>query len=50
MINSARYCAVIEEELKTVIHSKCRGMLSKEVVLHHGNAIWQQQPLKLSEN
>jgi hypothetical protein len=28
---------MFEEELKPVIHSKCRGVLANGVVLHHDN-------------
>jgi hypothetical protein len=35
MVSSALYCAVLEEELKSSICSKQRGMLKKGVVLSH---------------
>jgi hypothetical protein len=38
MITSAWYSAVLEEKLKTTIHSKHRRMLTDEVVLHHNNS------------
>jgi hypothetical protein len=36
-INSAQYCAILEEELKPIIHSKCRGILTNGLVLDHDN-------------
>jgi len=36
--SSARYCTVLEEELKPAVRSKPRGMLTNGVVLHHDNA------------
>jgi len=36
-INTAWYCAMLEEDLKPTILSKHRGKLTNEVVLHHDN-------------
>ena len=37
-VNSANYCALLQNELKPAICKKRRGMLSKKVLLHHDNA------------
>jgi hypothetical protein len=37
VVTSARYCALLEEELKSAIQSKSRGMLANGVVLLHNN-------------
>jgi len=37
-VNSANYCAMLQNELKTAIRKKRRGMLSKKVLLHHDKA------------
>jgi hypothetical protein len=37
-VNSAQYCATLEEELKPTICSEHRGMLTNGAVLHHDNA------------
>jgi len=37
-VNSEWYCAVLEEEMNTTIHSKYRGILITGIVLHHDNA------------
>jgi hypothetical protein len=37
MVNSAWYCAMLEE-LKPTIQSKCSGMLTNGAVLQHVNA------------
>jgi hypothetical protein len=45
MVNSAWCCAMLVEELKPVICSKHKGLLTNGVVLHHDsafNVIWQQ--------
>jgi hypothetical protein len=34
MINNALHCAMLEEELKLTVYSKCKGMLTDGVVLH----------------
>jgi len=36
-VNSAWYYAMLEEELKPAIYSKCRGMPTSGVVFHHNN-------------
>jgi len=36
-VNSANYCAMLQNELKPAIYKKRRGMLSKKVLLHHDN-------------
>jgi hypothetical protein len=38
-VTSARYCAMLVEELKPAMCSKCRGMLTNVVILHHDNAL-----------
>jgi hypothetical protein len=37
MVNSAKYCATLEEELKSAIRSKRRGRLTNGVAFHHDN-------------
>ena len=37
-MNSACYCEMLSDRLKTEIRSKCRGQLSKGIVLLHDNA------------
>jgi len=37
-VNSANYCAMLQNELKPAICKKRRGMPSKNVLLHHDNA------------
>jgi hypothetical protein len=37
-VNSAWLYAILEEELKLAIHSRCRGMLTNGIILHHNNA------------
>jgi hypothetical protein len=37
MVTSAQYCAMLQEEFKPTIHSKCRGILTDGIVLHHDN-------------
>ena len=37
-INSARYCDLLANCLKPAICTKCRGLLSKKVLLQHDNA------------
>jgi len=37
-VNSANYCAMLQNEHKPAICKKRRGMLSKKVLLHHDNA------------
>ena len=37
-INSARYCDLLAKSLKSAIHTKRRGLLSKKVLLQHDNA------------
>jgi hypothetical protein len=52
-VSSAQYCALLVEEFKPAVFSKCRGMLSNGIVLHRDNAlnpIWQQWPLKWLKN
>jgi hypothetical protein len=43
---------MLEEDFKSAILSKCRGMLTNGVVLHLTtlDLMWQQQPLKQFEN
>jgi hypothetical protein len=36
-VNRTWYCAMLGEELKPAIYSKCREMPTEEVVLHHEN-------------
>jgi histone-lysine N-methyltransferase SETMAR len=36
--SSARYCAMLQEELKPTTRSKRRGFMTNGVVLHHNNA------------
>jgi hypothetical protein len=31
MVSNAQYCAMLEEQLKPTIHSKCRGVPTKEL-------------------
>jgi hypothetical protein len=37
MVSSAWYYALLEEDLKPVVQSKCRGMLTNRI-LHHDNS------------
>jgi len=37
-MNSAQYCAVLEEEMKPAIHSKHRRMVTSGFGLHRDNA------------
>jgi histone-lysine N-methyltransferase SETMAR len=37
-INSESYCDLLQNHLKPVIRSKCRGLLSSDVLLQHDNA------------
>ena len=37
-INSASYCDLLANRLKPAIRTKCRGLLSKKVLLQHDNA------------
>jgi hypothetical protein len=37
-VNSAKYSALLQDQVKPAIHHKLRGLLSKAVLLLHDNA------------